>query len=282
MPSSPSSSAQAARAAVAARLRELRLDAGLTGKELAVRCGWHPAKTSRLENALTPPSDDDIRSWCATCDAAPSAPDLIAATRAVDSMYMEWRRLHRTGLKRTHETSVPLYERTCLFRVYCSTVIPGLVQTPSYAEALMASITRFQGTPDDVAEAVAARIARSHVIHDGDHRFALLIEEAVLYYRVGDPQVMAGQLGYLLAAMSSPSVSLGVIPFTAERPVWTLEAFNMFDDDQVLVELLTAAVTVTSPREIEDYGRAFAELSRMAVYGARARSLITAAIAALG
>lgn len=49
---------------------------------------------------------------------------------------------------------MPLYERTRLFRVYCSNVVPGLVQTPGYASALMSSITRFQGMPDDVPEAV--------------------------------------------------------------------------------------------------------------------------------
>ena len=53
MPSSPSSSAQAARLAVAARLRDLMLDAGLRAGELAARCGWSNAKSSRIINAKT-------------------------------------------------------------------------------------------------------------------------------------------------------------------------------------------------------------------------------------
>ena len=281
MPTPPSSSAREARSAVATRLRELRLDAGLSSKDLSALCGWHPAKTSRIENVLAPPSDEDIRAWCRACGMDDHAPDIIAASRTADSMYMEWRRTHRTGMRRAQEGVVPLYERTRLFRVYCSNVVPGLVQTPGYASALMSSITRFQGTPDDVPEAVAARMARSHVIREGDHRFSLIIEEPVLYFRVGDAEVMAGQLGYLLAVMALPSVSVGVIPAAAERTVWPLEAFNMYDDKRVFVELLTAAVTVTSPREIADYGRAFGELSQMAVYGSAARVLIAAAIAAL-
>ncbi|WP_324616234.1 helix-turn-helix transcriptional regulator [Streptomyces sp. ERV7] len=56
MSASPSSSAQAAREGVAARLRELRMDAGLTGRDLAVLAGWHASKSSRIEKAKTPPS----------------------------------------------------------------------------------------------------------------------------------------------------------------------------------------------------------------------------------
>jgi hypothetical protein len=48
------------------------------------------------------------------------------------------------------------------------------------------------------------------------------------------------------------------------------------------VEPLTARIHITSPSEVGTYTRAFAELSKTAVFGARARALITAAIEALG
>jgi hypothetical protein len=41
MPSSSSSSAQQARQALADQLRDIRLAAGLSGRELAARAGWH-------------------------------------------------------------------------------------------------------------------------------------------------------------------------------------------------------------------------------------------------
>ncbi|MFI9237833.1 helix-turn-helix domain-containing protein [Streptomyces sp. NPDC053079] len=281
MPISPSSSAQAAREAVAGRLRDIRKDAGLTGHELAARAGWHASKSSRIENARTPPSDDDVRTWCRVCGADDQADDLIAANRSADSMYVQWKRLQRTGSRRLQESRVPLYESTQQFRVYCSNVIPGLLQTEAYATALFALISRAQGTPDDSAEAAAARVARSRVIHRGEHRFALLVEESTLRYRIGDAETMAGQLGYLLTVMSLPSVSLGVIPFSAPRTMWTLETFMIFDQEQVQVELLTAAVNIRAPGEIEQYAQAFAELSELAVYGRHARNLITGAIDAL-
>ncbi|MER7838563.1 helix-turn-helix transcriptional regulator [Streptomyces sp. NPDC096040] len=280
----PTSSVQEARAVLAGRLRELRLDAGITGKELARLAGWSVAKSSRIENAVTAPSDADIRAWCTACRADGQADDLIAANRQADAAYLQWKRLQRTGMKQLAETSAKLYERTRQFRVYASHVVPGYLQTPAYATALLRTIAAFRGTPDDVADAVEVRMRRARVIHEGDHRFATLVEENVLHHRVGDQDVMAGQLGNLLAAMSLPSMSLGIIPATAGREgvIWPLEQFTVFDGSRIHVELLAAKVTVTAPGELDIYLRAFARLTELAVYGADARALIVKAIDTLG
>lgn len=277
MASSPSSSAQAARVALAARLSHLLKDAGINGRELSARCGWHAAKTSRILSAKAAPTDSDIRAWCAAAGADGQAEDLIATARAVESMYLEWRRLHRTGMRKVQEDFYKLHEQTQTCRVYVSNVVPGFFQTPGYATALMRSITDFQGTPDDVADAVAARVARSRFLYEGHHRFVVLMEEWVLHSRLGGLDTMRGQLAHLLDVMPLVSVSLGIIPLTAQRTVWPLEAFYLYDDRQALVETLTAEVNLTQPRELADYARAFTELSKMAVYGAAARDLITTA-----
>ncbi|MCC3766696.1 helix-turn-helix transcriptional regulator [Streptomyces sp. UNOC14_S4] len=282
MSDSPSSSARAAREALAVRLQHLRKDAGLTGRELSVRCGWHPAKTTRLQKGEAAPTDADIRAWCSACGADDQAADLIATARAVDSMYLEWRRLHRNGMRKVQEDFYALHERTDVCRVYASNAVPGFIQTPAYATALMQSITDFQGTPNDVTEAVAARVARSRFLYQGNHRFVVLLEEWVLRARIGDHETMAGQLRHLLTVMPLPSLSLGVVPFAARRVMWPLEAFYIYDDHRVLVETLTAEVNVTQPRELADYRRAFKALADMAIHGAAARTLIESALSALG
>jgi len=254
----------------------------MTAKQVAEAAGWYPSKASRLENAVTPPSDDDIRVWCRACRAEGMTADLIAASRTAESMYIEWRRVQRTGLRQLQESFVPLFERTRLFRIYCCNVMPGVLQTYDYAHALMSAIAEFHETPDDAAVAAEVRVERAHVIRDGNHRFALLVEESVLRHRVGDAETMAGQLGYLLAVMAFPSVSLGVIPFSAPRRMWMVETFAVYDDTFVQVELLTAQVNVTAPTEVRQYLNAFAAYAELAVYGAEARTLITAAIDALG
>jgi transcriptional regulator with XRE-family HTH domain len=279
---SPSSSVQRARQEVADRLHELRLDAGLTGRALSSAAGWHEAKTSRIESAKQAPSDSDIRAWCEVCGVSDQAVDLIAASRAADSMYTEWKRLHRTGMRRAQDMRVPLYEKTRLFKVYANTLVPGFVQTPGYAKALMTTITEFQQTPDDVDDAVRARISRNRLLGSEGRKFILLMEESVLRFQVGDKETMAAQLGHLLGCTALPGVRIGVIPFSAQsRLMWPLETFNVFDDARVHVETLTAQVTVTVPGEIVVYLRAFDRLTALAVYGAQARDLITAAIGTL-
>ena len=195
---SPSSSVQRARQQLAERLREIRLDAGLTARALSAAAGWHEAKTSRIESAKQALTDTDIQVWCLVCGAQREAPDLIAASRAADSMYVEWRRLTRTGLRHTQDARRPLYERTRLFKVYCSTVVPGFLQTPAYASALLQANSGFHATPDDVEDAVRARMSRNRIMQSPGHQFAMLIEEAVLRYRLGGAETMAGQLGHLL------------------------------------------------------------------------------------
>ncbi|RFU83623.1 XRE family transcriptional regulator [Streptomyces triticagri] len=282
MSASPSSAAQAARERLAARLQVLRVDAGLSGQELALRCGWSASKRSRIENARTPPSDADVRDWCAACDANDQAPDLIAANQQADEMYVHWKKLHRHGMRRAQSDVLPLYVQTRHFRIYCSNVVPGILQTEAYATALLGTIARFQQTPDDAPAAAASRLERSDLLHEGNHTFAFLLEETVLRYRIGDTATMSAQLGYLLAVMPLHNVSLGIIPFSAERTMWPLEAFYLFDDHRVSSELLTAAVNVTAPSEIQTYAEAFAAMSRQAVYGSHARALITEAITSLG
>lgn len=278
----PSAALDEARRSIAEKLREIRREAGLTGREVASRAGWLPSKVSRIQNATTPPSDEDIRAWCTACEAVDQIPDLLAANRSAESMYVEWRRVQRSGLRRLQESRVPLYERTRVFRVYSSTVVPGFVQTYEYAAALLGDIARVHGTPDDVSDAAESRVERSRIIRDGHRRFVFLLEESVLRHVVGDDATMAGQLGYLLSIMALPSGSVGIIPAGRTRHMWTLETFSIFDEERVIVELLTAAITVTAPGELVMYHQAFEEMASLAVYGAEARSLVASAIDSLG
>ncbi|MFJ5026504.1 helix-turn-helix domain-containing protein [Streptomyces sp. NPDC088560] len=282
MSSVSSSSVKQARQALGRRLREIRKDAGLTSRELARRAGWHESKCSRLENGHTLPSDADIRAYTAHCAARGETADLIATARGIEGAYIQWRRMERAGLKRAQQSVAPLFERTRRFRVYQSWVIPGLLQSDAYTRAVLSTVAQLRDVPDDIDDAVAVRMDRQRILRSGDRRFAMLVEEWVLRTVIGDSDTMAGALGHLISVASLPSVSLGVIPLGTPRGAgWPVESFTMYDDAQVNVELVSAHLTVTQPGEIAEYSKTFAELSAIALYGVRARALITAAIDAL-
>jgi transcriptional regulator with XRE-family HTH domain len=264
-------------------LSEIRRAAGLTGRDLAHLCVWHESKVSRIEHARTAPSSDDIRLWCEHCGVPDETENLVAFLHNVKDMFVEWRRMERTGLKRAQEAVLPLWERTRIFRTYSSWLIPGAVQSGDYTKAVLQAIATRRDLPDDTADAAAVRADRLRLLREGDHRFFVVLEESVLRNVLGGTDVMAGQLGHLIAVASLPSVSLGIIPMGLERDViWPVEDFWIFDQTQVNVELVSGWLTLTQPREIAMYSQAFSDLSDMAVRGAKARALITAAIDALG
>ncbi|MFE4337432.1 helix-turn-helix domain-containing protein [Streptomyces sp. NPDC056831] len=51
---------------------------------LAERLGWYPSKISRIENARTAPSADDIRARYRECEAEDQTADLVRSLRAVE------------------------------------------------------------------------------------------------------------------------------------------------------------------------------------------------------
>lgn len=282
MAASSSSSVQAARQILADRLGEIRRDAGLTGRQLALACGWHPSKASRIENVRTAPSADDIRAWCAACRAEDQSADLVESLRAVEGMFVEWRRVERTGLRRAQEAVLPLFQRTRRFRSYSSWLVPGMIQTRAYTTEVLRAVQRRRVPVDDVEAAVQARMERQHILYERGRTFAFLVEESVLRSGMGGPEVMAGQLDRLLDIGSLPNVGFGVVPMHPRRLSMPVEGFWIYDASQVNVELVSGHLTLTQPREIAMYARRYAELAENAVYGAEARSLITAAVNALG
>lgn len=197
--------------------------------------------------------------------------------------YTEWAEQIRNGLKQLQERSVPRYRTTEWFRVYSSTLVPGLLQTEKYAAAVLRTSARFHGlAPGDSAEAARARVERSCVIHQPRHRFDFVVEESVLRCQITDPDVMSAQLDYLISADALPGISLGIIPAAAyERVQWPRETFHIFDETIVTVELVSAEVEAKQAAEIALYVKAFGELRSMAVYGAEARALVVKAIDAL-
>lgn len=272
---------QQAREALGARLREIRLDAGLTARALAELAGWHFTKVSKLEHGTRRPSPDDIRTWCRHCQAEDQAMDLIATARSIDAMYAEWRRLMRAGMRHFQDSLRPLYEQTLLFRVYETTVIPGLLNTVGYAAAILEFWAGLMSLPADTETAVAARMDRQNVLHARKRRCQFVIEEQALRTRVGGADVMVNQLNRLLALMSLPTISLGIIPDAGKRHALAQGSFWIFDETRVQVETVSARLDITQPAEISLYVRVFDLLQRSAVYGHGARDLIGRALADL-
>ncbi|MFE3946408.1 helix-turn-helix domain-containing protein [Streptomyces sp. NPDC059118] len=274
-----SSSIAEARRVLGRRLRKVREDRGLTGTELALRCQWDRAKVSRIENGRSPVSPDIIRAWTRVCGAPEAADELIDASRSIETMYTEWRSMEGRGLRPAQDSVRPLWARTKDFKSYSQNFIPGPLQTEEYTRTVLKGIRDRRSLTDDVEVAVASRMDRQQLFSDPSKKFAFVLEETVLYRRVGSVGVMAEQLGQLVRAAVLPNVLIGIIPGIVNRSLMpAVEDFWIFDDRQVNVELVSAYLTVKQKHEVSLYLNDFARLEGLAVHGGPVFKIIADAL----
>ncbi len=90
------------RAGFGNRLRRLREDADLSGKQLAELLEWPASKVSRLENGKQTATAADVRAWAsATGVPAPVCDELVDDLRSLRVEYATWQRQLRGGLRAT-------------------------------------------------------------------------------------------------------------------------------------------------------------------------------------
>ncbi|WP_280274425.1 helix-turn-helix domain-containing protein [Nocardia wallacei] len=270
-------SVQEAREALGKRLREVRRRAGVTGRELSRREGWHESKVSKIEYGKIKPSDDDIRAYCAHSNAEDQLADLLATVHNIDAAYIEWRQALGAGIKRIQQQTLKLESEAGHIRNWQPQVITGLLQTADYAEAILKYAIDFYDITDDLDQAVSKRMERQQILYRRNHKFHFLIGEQSLYTTIGSDEVMRGQLDRLHSIIGMPRVTLGIVPREAVGLV-VVENFVMFDNRMVKIEGHTAGITITQPREIALYGRAFDVLAKQAATGEAARELIRKAL----
>jgi transcriptional regulator with XRE-family HTH domain len=263
-----------ARRALGLRLRELRRQAGLTGAQLASSLSWPASKVSKLENGRQTPTDDDIRAWTSGTGAPAQAEALLASLHTLETQHAEWRRVLQRGLSPVQRELAGFEEKAKLFRVVEVTAVPGLLQTAEYARACFEESVRTHGIPNDVDDAVRARLRRQDVLYRPDKGFHFVLTEAALRVRMCPDDAMLAQLERLVALSALRNVKLGIIGFDARYVISPRHGFWIFDEDLVSVETHSAGLHLAQPQEIELYGRVFDQLAAVASYGSEARAII--------
>lgn len=271
---SGTTSVDEARNALGKRLRELRQQANLSGKQLAESLSWPASKISKIENGKQTPTDDDIRAWTNATKAEQQAASLLAALHTLELQHAEWNRLLKSGMKSHQSSLAQRDEKTKLYRGFENTIIPGLVQTPDYARARFAQVVMVHKVPNDINEAVQARMQRQEMLYRPDKRFHLVLTEAALRYRLVSIDVMLAQLDRLIALSSMRNVRLGIIHFKTQYVTDPRHGFWLLDNDLVRVETYSAELNLRQPQEIELYSIVFEHLAAVASYGGAARAVI--------
>ncbi|GAA4695380.1 Transcriptional regulator, contains XRE-family HTH domain [Promicromonospora umidemergens] len=259
--------------AIGRRLRALREHAELDGKDLASQLGWSASKVSRLELARQGIAPADIAAWITATDGTPDERALLLGL--LDQAREEehtLRRRARHGQAAIQAGYNTLVERSSLVRLFQTAVVPGLLQTPDYARAILtAAQHQLQLSVEDIDAAVSTRMERQRYLYSG-RRFELLIAEPVLRWGIVPPEVMCEQIDRLHGAIGLGNVRLGILPLGAPLDLVPLHTFAMYDD-LVCVETFGREHRYTGS-EAETYANAFDTLWRSAVTGHDARRLL--------
>lgn len=262
---------------LANRLRDLRVAAGLSGKELAEGLGWPPSKVSRLERGRQLPSVTDVEAWGRACraddDATAPLLDQVGEARTIR---MQFRRRMARGQARVQATYSDLVARSTVVRHFETVYVPGLLQIAEYARRVLGEMVDLHGLPiDDVDAAVAERMQRQHLLYDTSLRFEFLLAEPVLRWGLVPGDVMRNQLDRLLSVHAMPHVRLGVIPLGVELATAPQNSFQLYDDTAIVETFV--GETVHGAVESAAYARAMDRLWAEAATGDAARRLVLAA-----
>lgn len=254
---------------LAAELRRLRERAGFTGDEVAERLGWSGSKISRIELHRIGIKQSDLRRLLDLYSVSDShREDLLALARESD----------KTGWLETVAANVN-GDYAALLRAEAEAqsvwnwepqVIPGLLQTPEYARAVMLGWHQmFDVPPGDVERRVEARRARQQVLErEPPLLVSVVIDESVLYRRLGDSSVMRGQLNRLAEATELPNVTIQVLPLTGDHVIGTgafiywkfPEVHDIPLHDIVNVEHLTGSWYIEEEEDTYQYLKTFKSL----------------------
>lgn len=270
-----------ARASLGVRLRELREQAGLSGRELAVRAGWHPSKVSRLERGNQTATAADLRRWALLCGHEGAAEGLVAQLGALETHYTGWRRRLAAGNRARQQNAVDLEHRTRTLHIFESVCVPGLLQTPAYAHAMISRAVELYGTPADIEEGVRKRRERRAILQDREREVRILLWEPALRALHASSRVQVEQLDHLASCIRQGTGRIGVIPLSVPLAASPMHGFWIYDEDEVIVETVGAELHLTDHDAVEPYRRVFAALSRTAVREHRALELVRSARAAL-
>ncbi|WP_035804420.1 helix-turn-helix domain-containing protein [Kitasatospora mediocidica] len=181
--------------------RELR---ELSQPQLAAKVPCDASFISKVESGTRPPKED----FAATCDA------ILRTGGALAYLMPYVKKRLELVFPEGFVDYVAEEARATELRIFETTYMPGLLQTPAYARALLSAVgIQRDDDIDTVEERLALRLDRQQIITAETPAFVFaVIDESVLRRPVGGPVVMREQLDHLLTTADRPNVALQVAP----------------------------------------------------------------------
>jgi transcriptional regulator with XRE-family HTH domain len=256
---------------VGSELRRLREAAGISTAQAADLLSCSPAKISRIENGVVSVRVVDLRLLL----------DRYSDHDAEHRAYLE--RLARESNKRgwwqDYGDTIPPYYADFIgleadasyIKTWEPGIVPGLLQTPEYARAVMLANPAMV-SPEMLDNFIGIRRERqARLEHGTDVRLDAVIWEPALTTTVGGGETQRGQLGKLLELMNRPNISVQVLPLEAGDQASMSGSFVLFSFGSegtvstIFVENLTSSQYLEMEQELRGYTLVFDALRSAAL-----------------
>lgn len=269
---------------ISAQLRRFREEKGLTTTQAGEAVGWKQQKISKIESgeqkAVPAEELDALLDAYEVKDAEVRASLYECARLAKQRGW--WSRYR--GLM---SIALPDFEAEAnVIRTYECQVIPGLLQTPDYADSIFRANQVRQD--EEIAKRLTARLKRQEILNRVDPpSYWVIVDEAALRRVIGSIETMRVQLRYLTHMAVRHNVDIQVLPFSSGAHPSTMGSFVIMDFPDPMdasigyVETPTSSVYVEEDHDLREFVSIFGATQGSALSPARSLEFISDVIDSL-
>src|SRR5216683_1040967 len=278
MPTGSSSTLR--RKQLAALLRRIREQRGVTIEHVARELEMHPTTLSRIETAFRGISARDLKPVLDVYEIRGEEREAML-TLARESGQRGWWQSYRDVLPPEYATHIGLEAEAVSIRTYHPQLVPGLLQTEAYARAVI-RVGRPNDTAEEISRRVKARLERqARLTSEPPLSLWVVLDEAVIRRQVGGPAVMREQLQHLAAVAEQPGVLIQVLSFAAGEHAAMAAPFVLLEFQDypmvVYVENVASALFVEESQDVGPYTLVFQHLGATALPPKESAAFIKAA-----
>lgn len=259
--------ATVAKRRLARRLAQLRLGTGYTANHVCDILNWGRGKVGRFEaNQWKRPEMSDIRDLLRIYGVKDAEQEELEDLAILARARGWWR-----DYPEVFDNEFPGFENDASrIRVFMPLVLPGLLQTEAYVEAVMRAGLR---SPAWRRKLLETRTRRQEILDRSDGtapKLSAVITEASLMYRWGTRDDRREQILHLVELSRRPNVELRVQRFADGPPTGMHSMVNIFDfpgDEPriVYVETDYAIEEISRAEEVNNYVKSFGHASGAAL-----------------
>ncbi len=264
-------------------LRNLRESNGYKLEEVAAQLGVAPSTLSRIETGKAPTKSAYLNQLLEMYGVVEPGQRQVLVDMAREGHRKGWWAAYDDVLPSGFDIYVGLEAETAAVRSYEIAVVPGLLQTPDYARAVLREMFPRHGS-EQIERLVDLRMERQRRLDDTPAlEVWAILDEAVIRRPVGGKQVMRGQLDRMLELARRPGITLQVLPFDCGAhaghggPFSILEFPSRTDAEVAYVESAAGVLYLEKEREVRARVEAFDRLRAAALAPAASVDLIAQA-----